>query len=149
MQSKLCCLSWSVCWSQLCNLLFRAAATRMARRKRRPQLQRWRKGINLTPATVSISFLCNVFVCAMHVSKRGFCFSPLKKTKMSLVPCMESSERSHLELKFDVAEVEKVARLDALSFFFFFSLLSLRCCFVCSVTSCWPQLTVQMLSFAV
>lgn len=119
MQSKLCCLSWSVCWSQLCNLLFRAAATRMARRKRRPQLQRWRKGINLTPATVSISFLCNVFVCAMHVSKRGFCFSPLKKTKMSLVPCMESSERSHLELKFDDAEVEKVARLDALSFFFF------------------------------
>lgn len=32
---------------------------------------------------------------------------------------MESSERSHLELKFDYAEVEKAARLDALSFFFF------------------------------
>lgn len=36
---------------------------------------------------------------------------------------MESSERSHLELKFDDAEVEKFARLDALSFFSFLSLI--------------------------
>ena len=133
--------------SHLLNGFYRVAVTKTARKSRRLQLQRWRRETNHTPATVSRRFLCNVSV--MHVSKRGFCFSPWK-TKTTLLPCMAWSERPHLELKFDNKKLEKFARLNGFLFlfflFFFFPEMPLR---VCSVTSCWPSLTVQMLTSAV
>lgn len=67
---------------------------------------------------------------------------------------MVLSERPHLELKFDSIEIGTIARLNAffplfLCFFvvvvFLFPEMPLC---VCSVTSCWPLLTVQMLTSA-
>lgn len=61
--------------SQLLNGFFRVAVTRMARKNRRLQLQRWRRGTSHMLATVSGRFLCNVRVSCM--SARGaFAFSP-------------------------------------------------------------------------
>lgn len=62
---------------------FRVAVTRMARRKRRLQLQRWRRGTNLTPVTVSRSFLCNACVCHACQQERLLLFALKDKNKPS------------------------------------------------------------------
>lgn len=74
-----CCFS-VVCpvFSHLLNGFYRVAVTRMARKSRRLQLQRWRRGTNRTPATVSRSFLCNVRVSCMS-AREAIAFPPKRR----------------------------------------------------------------------
>lgn len=118
--------------SRLTSQLFnRVAVTRMARKSRRRQLQRRRRGISLMPATVSNVSLQPVS-CMSARRERAFCFY-LWKTRITQLPCMDLKDPIwHRNWNCRTSECPS-----PLFFFFFFFLcvyfLFLRCapCAVC------------------
>lgn len=112
----------------------RVAATRMARKNRRPQRRRRRRETSLMPATVS---RVSITACVVHVGKKGFYFW---KTRVTHLPCMVPSERPRLELWQQTTWINSTSECFLSPLFFFFPHWALAPCVICN----FQLLTVQM-----
>lgn len=90
----------------------------MARRNKRQQLQRRRRGTSLMPATVSnIPLQC----VSRMPARKASAFFVLWKTATPSLPCMVWSDRAHVELKVDSIQIGTYGRLNAFCPPFFFN----------------------------